>query len=198
MWDSNIISNITCNITVRRGEIMRIINEDNLLQEIEYINSHLRKKKRGFRKIALEDYGREDQDIIEQLKGFGYTKIKNQFVAEECNIEVIYPTRQIDITEVENVTCETYIESEENKNIDIFNRVDIDKFTKLINNIDDILSLIPDRNNSDVIFRSGKNEVKSIRIDTGLYEELKSRASEQGTTATELFNKALEEYLKSY
>ena len=177
---------------------MRIINSDNLLHEVEYINSHLRKKKRGFKKIALEDYGRADQEITEQLKELGYIKIKNQFVAEECNIEVIYPMRQIGITEVEDVTQHFNVEPEENKSIDIFNKVDIEKFTKLINNIDNILSLIPDRNNNDVIFRSGKNEVKSIRIDTGLYEELKNRATEQGVTATELFNKALEEYLKSH
>ena len=201
----NITGNITCNIIVRGGEMMRIINSDNLLQEIEYINSHLRKKKRGFRKIALEDYGREDQDITEQLKGFGYTKIKNQFVAEECNIEVIYPTRQIDITEVESVTgysendITEHITSEENSNmsLDILNRVDMQKFTKLLNNIDDILELIPKRDGNSVIYRSGKNEVRSIRIDTGLYEELKNRAAEQGVTATELFNKALEEYLKT-
>lgn len=174
---------------------MRIINSDNLLQEVEYINAHLRKKKRGFKKIALEDYGREDQDIIEQLKGFGYTKIKNQFVAEECNIEVIYPVRQIDITEVEDVTQQFEIENKNNKSLDIFNRVDIAKFTKLLNNLDDILDLIPKYNN-DVIFKSGKNEVRSIRIDTGLYEELKNRAAVSGVTATELFNKALEEYLK--
>lgn len=177
---------------------MRVINSDNFIVEIEYINKHLRQKKRGFKKIALEDYGREDQDITEQLKGFGYTKIKNQFVAEECNIEVIYPMRQIDITEVEDVTQHFNVEPEENKSIDIFNKVDIEKFTKLINNIDDILSLIPDRNNSDVIFRSGKSEVKSIRIDTGLYAEIKNRAAVQGVTATELFNNALEDFLKKY
>lgn len=175
---------------------MRSINSNNFIEEIEYINKHLRQKKRGFKKISLEDYGREDQDITEQLKGFGYTKIKNQFVAEECNIEVIYPVRQIDITEVEDVTQQFEIENKDNKSLDIFNRVDIAKFTKLLNNLDDILDLISKHNNNDVIFKSGKNEVRSIRIDTGLYEELKNRAAVSGVTATELFNKALEEYLK--
>lgn len=177
---------------------MRVINSDNFIVEIEYINKHLRQKKRGFKKIALEDYNKTDQELIAELKGFGYTKVKNQFVAEECNIEVIYPVRQIDITDVESVTHiteEVIKEAPKGGVLEVLNDVDINKFAKLINNIDDILELIP-KKREGIIYKSGKNEVKSIRIDTGLYEEIKSRASEQGTTATDLFNKALEEYLK--
>lgn len=105
--------------------------------------------------------------------------------------------RQIDITEVESVT---HISDEVVKKVpkggalEVLNDVDINKFVKLLNNIDDILELIPQKREG-IIYKSGKNEVRSIRIDTGLYEELKNRATEKGTTATELFNKALEEFL---
>lgn len=177
---------------------MRTINKDNLIEEVEYINKHLRQKKRGFKKIALDDYNKIDQDLIAELKEFGYTKIKNQFMSEECNIEAIYPMRQIDITEVESVTHipeEVIKEVPKGGALEVLNDVDINKFVKLLNNIDDILELIPTKRDG-VIYKSGKSEVRSIRVDIGLYEEIKSRAREQGTTATEMFNKALEEFLK--
>lgn len=177
---------------------MRTINKDNFIEEIEYINKHLRQKKRGLKKIALDDYNKTDQDLIAEIKEFGYTKVKNQFISEGCNIEVIYPMRQIDITEVERVTHipdKAVKEEVKGGTLEVLNDVDMNKFVKLLNNIDDILELIPKKRDG-VIYKSGKNEVRSIRVDIGLYEELKSRASEQGTTATELFNKALEEFLK--
>lgn len=173
---------------------MRIINNDNLVAEIDYINKHLRQKKRGFKKIALEDYSKLDHELLQDLMEFGYTKVKNQFVSDECNIEVIYPCRPIEITEIDSIT---HISEEEVKGgaLEVLRDVDINKVIKLINNIDDILELIPEKREG-VIYKNGKNEVRSIRVDTGLYEELKARAMEQGVTATELFNKALEEFLK--
>ncbi|WP_040191076.1 hypothetical protein [Clostridium culturomicium] len=176
---------------------MRNISKENLVEEVEYINKHLRQKKRGFKKIALEDYDKNDQELIQVLKELGYTKIKNQFVSDECNIEVIYPVRQIEITDVEGITSvteEAFKKDIKGGALDVLDSMDINKFVKLINNIDDILELIPQKRDG-VIYKSGKNEVRSIRIDLGLYEEIKARATERGTTATELFNKALEEFL---
>lgn len=176
---------------------MRTINKDNLIEEVEYINKHLRQKKRGLKKIALEDYNKTDQEIIAELKEFGYTKVKNQFMSEKCNIEVIYPMRQTGITDGDGVTHireEVIKEEAKGGALEVLNDVDMNKFVKLLNNIDDILELIPQKREG-LIYKNGKNEVRSIRVDIGLYEELKARAKEQGTTATELFNKALEGFL---
>lgn len=175
---------------------MRVLNNDKLLEEIEYINKVLRGKKRGFKKIALEDYRVDDLELLEQLKALGYVKVKNQLVREvnitNSNIEVIEPSRQVieAITE-ENNKVVPEIKDEEKA----LSNINTSKLNLLLDNLDQILKLIP--KHKDVIYRSNDNRNISIRLDTGLYEELKHRAKLRNKTITELFNLALEEYLEN-
>ena len=70
--------------------------------------------------------------------------------------------------------------------------------TKIIN-IDKILKLIPIDTTSNIThIKSGSNEVRSLRIDTGLYEAIKNRASRDKVNISAIVNKALEDYLNNY
>lgn len=172
---------------------MRVLNNNKLLEEIEYINKVLRGKKKGFKKIALEDYKVNDLELLEQLKSLGYVKVKNQLIREvnitNDNIEVIEPSRQIieETVEVNNPK----VNDEER----VLSNINTSKLNLLLDNLDQILNLIP--KHKDVIYRSSDNRNISIRLDTGLYEELKHRAKSKNKTITELFNLALEEYLEN-
>lgn len=175
---------------------MRVLNDSTLLEEIEYINKVLRGKKRGFKKIALEDYEVDDLELVEQLKALGYVKVKNQLVREiditNSNIEVIKPSRQViePIIEENNKVAPGVKEEEKT-----LSNINTSKLNLLLDNLDQILKLIP--KHKDVIYRSNDNRNISIRLDSGLYEELKHRAKRDNKTITELFNLALEEYLEN-
>lgn len=170
---------------------MRILDRATVYTEIEYINKVLRSKKRGFRRIALEDYNKTDKELIEALNELGYTKIKNEIVRTvditNSNIEVIEPHRQV-IEPVEEVLNVAPVETKAIANINE------EKLNLLLDNLDNLLKLIPKENS---IYRSNDNRVVSIRLDSGLYNEAKYRADICNITVTELFNKALENYLRN-
>lgn len=166
---------------------MRVLNKNTISQEIEYINKVLRGKKRGFKKVALEDYNKADTELLEELKALGYVKVKNQIIRTDditkSNIEVIEPSRYVENT----------VTDHRDKTL---SNVDTNKLNILLDNLEELLKLVPKYNSC--IYRSNNNKVISIRVDEGLYNELKHRALRDNTTATELFNKALEEYLGKY
>lgn len=62
---------------------MRLLNKDNILEQVEYINKILRGKKKGFNRIATEDFNITSEELLNQLKSFGYIKFKNQFVLQD-------------------------------------------------------------------------------------------------------------------
>lgn len=170
---------------------MRILDKNTVQLEIEYIMKTLRGKKRGFKRIALEDYNKTDKELLEDLNELGYTKIKNEIVRTvditNSNIEVIEPDRQV-IEPVKEVLNLTTVET---KVLSNFNQ---EKLNLLLDNLDSLLRLIPKENS---IYRSNDNRVVSIRLDSGLYNEAKHRAENSNITVTELFNRALESYLKN-
>ena len=75
----------------------------------------------------------------------------------------------------------------------------MDKLNLLLATIDKILKLIPTDTTSNIThIKSGSNEVRSLRIDTGLYEAIKNRASRDKVNISAIVNKALEDYLNNY
>lgn len=62
---------------------MREVSKNNIITEVDYINKILRGKKRGFKKIALEDYGMSDIELLAVLERLGYAKVKNKVVVQE-------------------------------------------------------------------------------------------------------------------
>ena len=71
------------------------------------------------------------------------------------------------------------------------------KLKLLLDNIDDILLLIKKEDKSKVI-RSGNTKVTSLRVDIGIYEQIKNKAVEDNMNISEIINIALEDYLKKY
>lgn len=108
------------------------------------------------------------------------------------NIEVIEAIRQ-DVEPIikDNIENITKVKEEENA----LSKIDTSKLNLLLDKLDQILNLIP--KNKDLIYRSNDNRNISLRLDTGLYEELKHRAKRDNKTISELFNLVLEEYLEN-
>ena len=145
-------------------------NKDNIDEIVEFINREL-KTGRPMNKIELEEFGANERVIHKRLLRIGYKKIDNQYRLEDG------------ITS--NIT----------RNSDL----DMDKLNLLLANIDNLLKLIPTDITSNIThLKSGNNEVRSLRIDTGLYEAIKDRASRDNINISAIVNKALEDYLNNY
>ena len=161
-------------------------NKDNIDEIVEFINREL-KTGRPMNNIELEEFGVNERVIHKRLLRIGYKKIDNQYRLQDGIIS--------NITEKPKVINKVKNESNITRNSDL----DMDKLNLLLANIDKILKLIPTDVTSNIThLKSGNNEVRSLRIDTGLYEAIKDRASRDNINISSIVNKALEDYLNNY
>ena len=161
-------------------------NKDNIDEIVECINREL-ESGRPMNNIELEEFGVNERVIHKRLLRIGYKKIDNQYRLEE-SITSNITNKSKAITKVKNES-----------NITCNSDLDMEKLNLLLANIDKILKLIPTDTTSNIThLKSGSNEVRSLRIDTGLYEAIKNRASRDNINISAIVNKALEDYLNNY
>lgn len=167
-------------------------NKDNLEGIVSFINQEL-SKGRPMIKIELEEFGENERVIHKRLIRLGYKKVDNQYVFNGDITSKLTPTKKDVISNnTNNTTSNITVE-----NLDI-TKLDIDKLNLLLTNIDKILNLIPTDNTSNITQRSGTNEVRSLRIDTGLYKAVKERALRDSINISDIVNKSLDDYLNNY
>ena len=159
-------------------------NKNNLLNIVEFINDELKSGKPMI-KIEKESFGENERVIHKRLIRLGYKKIDNQYVANK------------DITS--NITKEVF-----NKENNVENRTDDEKLTLLLENLDKLLLLVDNNSNININsnttsnitgIRSNITDVRSFRIDMGIYGAIKKLASERVENIGEIINIALEQYL---
>ncbi len=161
-------------------------NKDNIDEIVEFINREL-ESGRPMNNIELEEFGVNERVIHKRLLRIGYKKIDNQYRLEE-SITSNITNKSKAITKVKNES-----------NITCNSDLDMEKLNLLLANIDKILKLIPTDTTSNIThLKSGSNEVRSLRIDTGLYDAIKNRASRDNINISAIVNKALEDYLNNY
>lgn len=88
---------------------------------------------------------------------------------------------------------------EEKKYDSKYEDINFFKLKLLLDNIDDILELI-NKNNSNKAkkIRSGNTKVTSLRVDEGIYEQVKNKSIKDKINISEIINVALEDYLNKY
>ncbi len=161
-------------------------NKDNIDVIVEFINMEL-ESGRPMNNIELEEFGVNERVIHKRLLRIGYKKIDNQYRLEDGITS--------NITDKPKVVNKVKNESNITRNSDL----DMDKLKLLLANLDKLLKLIPTDVTSNIThLKSGSNEVRSLRIDTGLYEAIKDRASRDNINISAIVNKALEDYLNNY
>lgn len=176
---------------------MRLLNKDNILEQVEYINKILRGKKKGFNRIATEDFNIASEELLNQLKSFGYIRVKNQFVIEDrgqCVRPDVAPkeTDVIVLPKKDNVAP-----------------VEKENYQKLMSNFDILMEMIEKykKNNeiatSDIVvqlpYESDKGYKASIRIHKEVLEEFKVFCSNHKQfSQKELISMALVEYMDKY
>ena len=161
-------------------------DKNNIDEIVGFINRELGTG-RPMNNIELEEFGVNERVIHKRLLRIGYKKIDNQYRLEE-SITSNITNKSKAITKVKNES-----------NITCNSDLDMEKLNLLLANIDKILKLIPTDTTSNIThLKSGSNEVRSLRIDTGLYEAIKNRASRDNINISAIVNKALEDYLNNY
>ena len=161
-------------------------DKNNIDEIVGFINREL-ETGRPMNNIELEEFGVNERVIHKRLLRIGYKKIDNQYRLQDGITS--------NITEKPKVINKVKNESNITRNSDL----DMDKLNLLLANIDKILKLIPTDTTSNIThLKSGSNEVRSLRIDTGLYEAIKNRASRDNINISAIVNKALEDYLNNY
>ena len=112
---------------------------------------------------------------------------------ENCNMKSILSNMPIIENEMISYTLE-----EKKYNLEK-EYIDYSKLKTLLDNIDDILKLINKSSNSNLKkIRSGNTKVTSLRVDEGIYEQVKERAIKDKINISEILNIALEDYLNKY
>ena len=168
------------------GESYMDWDKNNIDEIVEFINREL-ESGRPMNNIELEEFGVNERVIHKRLLRIGYKKIDNQYRLEE-SITSNITNKSKAITKVKNES-----------NITCNSDLDMEKLNLLLANIDKILKLIPTDTTSNIThLKSGSNEVRSLRIDTGLYEAIKDRASRDKVNISAIVNKALEDYINNY
>ena len=175
-------------------------NIDNIDNIVDYINSELANN-RTMVSIEQEVFGANERLIHKRLLRKGYKKIDNQYRLQEGITSKITPKKHHKaIEDVKKESNEIIPKEEDTNYIEVIKGVkDIDKLNLLIQNLDKLLKLIPTDITSNIKgVRSGVNDVKSFRVDTGLYKAIKERAYRDNINISAIVNKALEDYLNNY
>ena len=160
-------------------------NKNNLINIVEFINNELKSGKPMI-KIERETFGENERVIHKRLIRLGYKKIDNQYVLKN-NITSNITKKRLNQ------------ETKDNKNV--ITEGKNEKLSLLLDNLDELLLLINKNNATNITsditdLRSNINDVKSFRIDTGIYNKIKRLASESDKNIGEIINIALEQYLK--
>lgn len=171
-------------------------SKDNVDEIVEFINQELANG-RPMVNIETVNFNVNERVIHKRLNRLGYKKIDNQYRLDSDDItRNITPVKEK--KEDRNITRNT---NSTNENLPA--TIDTDKLNLLLSNLDKILNLIVPTDTSNITrnitsIRSGNNEVRSLRIDTGLYDAIKQRAARDNINISSIVNKALEDYLNNY
>lgn len=100
------------------------------------------------------------------------------------------------ITSVEPVIKQ---DKEEVNNSIAIDKVDIDKLNLLLNNLDDILKLVSNKDvTSNITIENKETTVKTLRVNKEIYNKIRDKAAKENKTIGSILNKALLDYLNKY
>lgn len=101
-----------------------------------------------------------------------------------------------------NITDNNPVEKQgkdEDVNSIAIDKVDVNKLNLLLNNIDDILKLVSNKDiTSNITIENKETTVKTLRVNTELYNKIRDKAAKENKTIGSILNTALLDYLNKY
>lgn len=160
------------------------INNLSVDQLVKYVNSEL-EKGRTMKDIEVEDFMVNPRVITKRLGRKGYKKVDNKY-------------NKVDNT-TSNTTLKQRVKEDVNTPPGTLKNIDLDKLNLLLENLEPLLKLVEQKNNtSSITIQSKETRVTSLRINKEVYDLVKDRASKDDISISDIVNRALMDYLKNY
>lgn len=162
-------------------------DNENIDRMVAYINLEL-SKGRTMIDIENNEFGVNERVIHKRLNRKGYRKVNHKYIkAIDVNTSPPLPRKIKDKI--------TNCNSKSNENN--FSEEEVIQLRELLKYKDELLKILAFNKNGSTKSntRSKKNETKSFRVDTGLYEAFKKKVKKNNDKITDLLNDFMEEYV---
>lgn len=162
-------------------------DNENISRMVAYINLEL-SKGRTMVDIENNEFNVNERVIHKRLIRKGYRKVDNRY---RKSIDISTPPP------LPKKIKEKITKSNIKSNTDNFSEEEVRQLRELLKHKDELLKILAFNKNSITKrnIRSKRNETKSFRVDTGLYEEFKKKVRKNNDKVTELINTFMEEYI---
>ena len=185
---------------------MRTLNNNNVQEEVEYLNKLLRGKKRGLKRIAEEDYQRTKEQLLNELDKLGYKIDGNRIVVQDVLQEGIQSVGQ------EVIQIVGPVEGEElqkfNEDIEILTK-NKKEFIKLMSNFDVLMEIVTKYKDNKTVpsenielhlpEEDDKSYKTSLRVNKVVWEQFKEFCERHKSfSQKDLVSMALICYMKKY
>lgn len=161
---------------------------------LEYVNSELANGS-NLTKFA-KGLGKNESTIRKKLNKAGYKRVGNKFV---LNVDTTRSTTRYEENKLGHMPHNN-IYSMKADISKIEANIDIEKLRLLVENIDNLLRLIPNTTSSitSISINTEKTKVTSLRINEDIYNLIKERAVRDKCSISDIVNKSLMDYLNNY
>lgn len=161
---------------------------------LEYVNYELENGS-NLTKIA-KGLGKNESTIRKKLNKARYKRVGNKFV---LNLDTTSSTTREEENKLGHMP-HNKIYSAETDISKIESDIDMEKLKLLVDNIDNLLRLIPNTTSSitSTLINTGKTKVTSLRINEDIYNLIKERALRDKCSISDIVNKSLMDYLNNY
>lgn len=161
---------------------------------LEYVNEKLAEGN-NLTQIA-KGLGKNESTVRKRLNKEGYRRSGNKFVLNPdttSSTTVIKENKKENI--IPNTTCSTTKEIG-----NVVDEIDMSKLKLLLDNVDNLLRLIPNNTSSTtrISLSTDKTKVTSLRINEEIYNLVKDRAIREHCNISDIVNKSLIDYLNNY
>lgn len=166
------------------------INDMDIGQLVKFINADLQKNKNLSVNKWCDKVGIKKSTLKNKMsrENYKYNADLRQYVKEDITHNITpgkEETKPIKKIITHNITT--------NKDIDY------DKLNLLLDNIDILLELVKKKDiTHNITIDNKENTVKSLRINTQIYEKIKEKAIKENISISSIVNKALLDYLNNY
>lgn len=178
-------------------------DNDNIIKMVTYVNREL-SNGRTMVDIEKQDFKVNERVIHKRFLRKGYIRENGKYVYKIIDKSKL-PSPPPPLNKVKEELnkknrediSKSNIKSNIKSNKDNFSIEEVKSLKELLRNKDELLKLLPCNRESVTKsnIRSKKNETKSFRVDTGLYEEFKKKVNKNNDKITSLINSFMEEYI---
>lgn len=183
------------------------VNKLDIKKLVEFINTDLKKNKDLSVNKWCDKVGIKRGTFKSKMKreNYIYNINERQYIYKDITSNITQENKENkpDVVKVEEIKATSnYNDITSNITKENNSNIDMDKLNILLNNLDELIKLIPSnitRNNtSNITINSNKNNVHSLRINDEIYDHIKARAKKENISISSIINKALLDYLNNY